>query len=223
MNFELKYVNHKACIIACKRWHYSKSIPAGKKVSFGLFENDIFKGVIIYSMGANRYIANAFELKRFEVCELTRIALDNHQTTVSKIISISMKLLKNLCPELKIIVSYADENQNHFGGVYKASNFLYIGKFANERGILINGKLTHRRSINAKYGSSSIEFLKSNVDKNAKVVKGLYKHKYIYCLNEQLKRIWVKQSLKYPCVASISSDVSGVQLEEGGAVPTATL
>ena len=57
-------------------------------------------------------------------------------------------------PGIRLIVSYADLNQGHEGKIYQASNWLFVGKTGYEAGIMLNGKLTHRRTINSKYGTS---------------------------------------------------------------------
>jgi hypothetical protein len=55
-----------------------------------------------------------------------------------------------------IALSYADLNRGHEGKIYKrATGYLY-GMTGYESGITLNGKLTHRRTINSKYGTSDI-------------------------------------------------------------------
>jgi hypothetical protein len=51
---------------------------------------------------------------------------------------------------IRLIMSYPDMNQGHVGKIYQASNWLYVGQTGHEAGIMLNGKLTHRRTINSK-------------------------------------------------------------------------
>jgi len=188
MNLRIDYCDNKAALFACQRWHYSKTLPtAGGNIKYGVWENNIFVGAVIYSRGANKHINSPYKLKKNEVCELVRVALSNqHKSPTSKIVSITLKMLKKDFPNLKIIVSYADENQGHKGTIYKAMNWVYEGEFANEQGISINGKLIHRRTINSKYGTSSIEKLKSMLNTDMiKVINGLPKHKFHYVLRSK--------------------------------------
>ncbi|MGV2431812.1 UNVERIFIED_CONTAM: protein Mom, partial [Pseudomonas aeruginosa] len=69
-----------------------------------------------------------YGLTQIQGCELTRIALKNHKTPVSKILSIAIKFLKKQNPKLKLIVSFADPEQGHHGGVYQATNWIYSGQ-----------------------------------------------------------------------------------------------
>jgi hypothetical protein len=41
--------------------------------------------------------------------------------------------------------------------MYQVSNWIFVGMAGHEAGIMLNGKLTHRRIINSKYGTSDQE------------------------------------------------------------------
>jgi hypothetical protein len=192
---KLDWANHKATAFACEYWHYSKSTPAGKLVKIGVWEDGMFKGVVIFSRGANKSIGRPYKLSQAQVCELTRIAMTTHKTPVTKIVSIAIKMLKKYCPELKLIVSYADVDQGHTGKIYKAGNWLYEGlKNENTMGAFIfKGKKMHPKTIHSMYGTGSqrIAFLQKiypNVSKF--ITKG--KHKYLYVLDEGIRESIMK-------------------------------
>ena len=66
----------------------------------------------------------AGEKNKHLVIELNRLVLKNNKKNeASRLIGASFKLL----PKPKIIVSYADTQQNHLGVVYQATNFLFTG------------------------------------------------------------------------------------------------
>lgn len=192
------FCSFQAAKYACLNWHYSKSVPAGKIVKIGVWENKEYIGCVLFSRGANRKIGMPYQLDQTQICELTRIALNQHKTPVTKILSKAIKLLKKNSPKLKLIVSYADTNQKHLGIIYQASNWIYTGKTAHEAGVILNGKKTHRRSINSKYGTSDIQYLKKHIDPNVKIIKGEGKHKYLYPLNKMLRKKLMKLHKPYP-------------------------
>lgn len=198
VKLHLDWCSHKAAKYAVEHWHYSKSLPGADSIKIGIWENELFIGCLMFSRGANNHIHKPYSLKDTEVCELTRVALNKHKTTVTKIIAIGLKMLKRRSPKLLLCVSYADANQGHLGKIYQAGNWVYEGEFAAEMGIILNGKLTHRRSINSKYNTSSIQWLKDNVDPKAKVIKGLAKHKYLYPLDKSIKNQIEKLRKPYP-------------------------
>ena len=190
VNLKLDWANHKATVFACKNWHYSKSVPAGKLVKIGVWENGSFRGVVLFSRGANKSIGSPYKLNQSQVCELTRIALNSHKTPVTKIVSIALKMLKKFCPELKLVVSYADVDQGHEGKIYKAGNWIYEGLFnAGTMGAFIfKGKKTHPKTIHSMYGTGSqrIEFLKK-IDPNVSVFITKGKHKFLMVLDEGIR------------------------------------
>jgi len=80
----------------------------------------------------------------------------------------------------------ADPNFGHSGIIYKASNFLYLGREqgGGSRDIFIDGVKIHSRSAFAKYGASGLSGLKKILpDSNIEVKNKERKHVYIYNLN----------------------------------------
>jgi len=185
------WATHQATVLACTRYHYSKSVPAGKLVKIGVWEDNVFKGVVIFSYGANNNIGKPYGLVQQEVCELTRIALKNHDAPVSKIVSIALRFLKKYCPGVRLVVSYADKDQGHSGGVYKAGNWVYEGLFneGTKCAYIIFNKRVHPKTVHSRYGkgSQNLRWLQANVDPNAKEIKTLGKHKYLMPLDENVK------------------------------------
>ncbi len=194
----IAFCSYKAAEYAVKNWHYSKSMPAGRLVRFGVWENKIYKGCVLLGLGACQNSHKPYNLKKKEVCELVRIALKNHINPVTRILAICLKLFKKHCPGIKLIISFADENQGHLGKIYQASNWYYIGKSTKERGIKIKGRLIHRRTIGKRYNTSNIEWLKANIDKKTEIVKGKPKHKYVYPLDSSIIKICRKLKKENP-------------------------
>jgi hypothetical protein len=173
---KLDWSTHKAAKYACENWHYSRCLPSGKTVKIGVWEDEKFIGVVVYALGANPEIARMYG----KTCELARVALNKHKTEVTRIISISIKLLIKLCPNLNAIISYADQDR-HKGTIYKAGNWKYEMTLVREW-ISINGNVLHPRSIYDKYGTSSLKWIKENIDKKAHKVETKGKKRYVYYL-----------------------------------------
>lgn len=222
MKLKVDYCTYKAAKYAVLNWHYSHSIPAGKMVRVGVWEDDKYVGCVLFSRGANKHIGRPYGLTQYECCELTRVALSKHKTPVTKIIKIAIILLKKVAPDVKMIVSYADANQGHKGGIYQAGNWYYQGEFASEIGVKLNGKVTHRRSINSKYGTSDLKWLREHIDKNAEVLDGLSKFKYLMPLTPEMKLLCEKIKKPYPCAVSLTKTAS-FQEADGGVNPTTAL
>ena len=197
---KISIASPKAIRYACLNFHYAKSIPTSK-YSFNIFnKKNEWCGVIMYSSGANNSIGSPFGLYQGEVLELVRVALNGKQETTSQALALTLRELNKIAPHIKIIVSYADLDQEHTGIIYQATNWIYLGKY-NEGTVgatIIHGKKIHNRSVNNRYGTSSFEYIKKYVDKNAKLYITKGKHKYIYVYDKKLRKKWLKQSKPYP-------------------------
>src|SRR6266542_2365426 len=221
----IHWCSYEAAKYAVQYWHYSRSLPCSKTARLGVWENDKFIGVVVFAWGANRHLAGEYKLKMTECAELCRIALTDHNTPVSKILSIAVKLLKREMPGIRLLVSYADLNHGHQGKIYQASNWLFVGETGHEAGIMLNGKLTHRRTINSKYGTSTIEWLQQHVDPRATRYEGKPKYKYLLPLDDEMAGTIKTLAKSYPgkCATSETSDTPGVRPGEGRAARTVAL
>jgi hypothetical protein len=226
-SLRLDWCSHTAAKYAVKHWHYSHSMPAAKTVKIGVWENERFTGTIVFSLGANQYIGRPFGLGPFECCELTRVALDRHQTPVSRILSIALKMLSKQSPGLKAVVSYADVDHDHHGGIYAAAGWIYVGMVQLDGGTpkwLIHGKVIHGRTVGSRWGKGTqqLDWLRTHVDPNAQKVFTKGKHKYIWPFDPEVKSRVLTLALPYPKRVR-SSEAAGDHPADGGAAPTRTL
>jgi hypothetical protein len=222
---KLDWCSYDAAKYAVRHWHYSRSLPLSKTARLGVWEDDKFIGVVVFAWGANRHLAGEYKLKMTECAELCRVALDDHATPVSWILSIAVKMLKRAMPGIRLIVSYTDLNHGHFGKIYQASNWVFVGETGNEAGIVLNGKLTHRRTINSKYGTSDIDWLRKRVDPCAHRYEGKPKFKYLLPLDDEIAERVRMLAKAYPqmCATGETKDTPGVHPGEGRAARTVAL
>ena len=202
---KLDWATYESAKYACEHWHYSKCIPKSKIVRIGVWEDNEFKGVVIFGVGANHNLVKQYGLRQEQGCELVRIALKNHDHFVSQIISKSIKMLKETNPKLELIVSYADMDQNHEGKIYQATNWIYTGISGKNSKIhyLINGQKMHSKSVGtrvrAKHGICNIENIKKEYE--TEYVERLSqkgKHKYLMPLNKKIRKKINKLRVEYP-------------------------
>ena len=113
------------CKNLCKDYHYSKTCPPSQ-FYFIVYEDNELVGCITYGQGANRNGAKQFNLTSKECLELTRCCFIKHKNYLSVYISKAHKLLKKL--GYKLIYSYSDIRQQHYGTLYKANSFVLYGE-----------------------------------------------------------------------------------------------
>lgn len=212
MSLLLKFVQAKAARFACEHWHYSGCLPSGKLVNIGVWEHGKFIGVVIFSRGASPFLFQKYNFSQTDGCELTRVALTSHQTNVSRILSIALRMLKKSSPGLRLVVSFADPEEGHAGGIYKAGNWIYTGTSSATVEYFVGGKWRHVRSAHHRKTAAS----------PVRTRQG--KHRYLMPLDEETRNLILPLAKPYPERArSTDSGATGVQPGGGGASPTRAL
>lgn len=195
VDLKLDWCSHEAAKYAVEKWHYSGTMPAGKTVKIGVWENERFIGAVIFSRGANNHIGSPYGLSQTEACELTRVALTRHEAPVSRVVSIAMKMLRKSSRGIRMIISYADPEYNHVGGIYQALGWVYEGVNEGSHVEILcpDGVWRHMRSASSKY--TSIDgFASRHVAR---------KHKYLYPLDDAMRAQIAPLAKPYPKRASV--------------------
>ena len=199
MSLRLGFCSREAATFAVKAWHYSHSMPSGRLVCIGAWEFERYIGCLIFGRGASSEIGSPFSLGQEQICELCRIALSDHQTPVSRILAIAIRLLRKQSPKLKAIISYSDPEHGHDGrGVYAAAGWTFIGCTNRESLIRLNGRLQHPRTVASRYRTRSISWLRQNVDGDAAHVRTAPKYRYCLALDDAVRQLLVTRILPYP-------------------------
>ena len=183
-----------AARFAVENWHYSKTMPTAKTVRCGVWWGDEFRGAVVFGM-ACRNGHKMFRLKDTEVCELARVALDQHpEFTVTAVMSRALKLLRQQCPGIRIIVSFADPAEGHIGRIYQASNWIYCGRSAPARALMLNGQKLHRRAYTGvNHGRARMP-----IPPGAVWVATPPKFRYVMPLDRRARRLVERMRKPYP-------------------------
>lgn len=218
----IDWATHEAAKFACVNWHYSKSVPVPPLVKVGVWENATFIGVVIFSRGASSNLLKPYGLLQTEGCELTRVALTKHSSSVSKILSLAMKFIKNKDKGLRLIVSFADPTYGHHGGIYQAGNWIYAGDTAQGKEFYYNGKRLHSRQVSEKgYNIQQGAIRKTVKPSQCSVVKTQGKHRYLMPLDAEMRKQIEPLAKPYPKRTKKQDVESHSTL--GGAIPTRAL
>jgi hypothetical protein len=217
---KIDWCSHAAAKYAVEHWHYSKAMPVGKSVKIGAWENSKYIGAVVFGMGANPAMASTVGLTMFQCAELVRVALTDHETPVTRIVAIAIRVLSRANPGLRCLVSYADPHHGHHGGIYQGGGWMYVGKTKPETRYMHCGRMLMRRAYSGKgFGNPPMK-LPANAEKIT--VPG--KHKYLMPLDDEMRRQIEPLRKPYPKrVRSVDSDTPASQPESGGATPTRTL
>lgn len=167
-------------------YHYAHRMPS-VSYAFGLYENNELAGVVTFGQPASRSLQTGMFGIEYasRVIELNRLYIKDevsqtHKNITSEFVAWALKQLKkfNLA-----VVSFADSGMNHIGGIYQATNFLYLGKTLG-RTDRFSGFNKHSR----------------HYDKDAKEVIRVYrtqKYKYLYLAMDKRNKKKFMKLLKY--------------------------
>lgn len=214
MNLHLDWVGIDAAKYACEHWHYSKCVPAGKMNVLGVWEDEKYIGCVIFSYGSNPNLCKQYGLIQQKCVELTRVALCNHKNPVTKIVSIAIKMLRKKNPDLQLIVSYADPEQDHVGIIYQGGNWVFVGVSVKATKYIINGKVTHNKTVSdAGMDTSKLKRHTSPP-----------KYKYLYPLSDDMKRQIDILRKPYPkkSVDGVMVNTTSYHEEKEGSKPIST-
>lgn len=218
---KIDWASHEAAKFACVNWHYSKCLPIGKLVKVGAWEDDKYIGCIIYSRGTAKDLGTKYGLTQAECVELTRVALTAHNAPVSKMLALSLKFLKRSNPKIKLVVSFAARSENHHGGIYQATNWIYTGESAANSDAIYQGRRVPNRVIGLikkRYGMTEKELIDKGILSD---IRRLSKHRYLMPLDDKIKQRVAKLAQPYP--KRTKGQALDDQSSLGGSTPTCAL
>ena len=180
MKYEVKKINYNDTKHFILNIHYAKRMPC-ISFAYGLFLSNELVGIVSYGSPASPSLCKGIagiNNKSF-VIELNRLVLKyNLKNEASMLVGKSLKLL----PKPKIIVSYADTNQDHVGFIYQATNFYFTGT------------TKPRTDMAGKNGKHSRHHLG---DKTKRIFRSA-KHRYVYVIGNKKDKKKLFKELKYP-------------------------
>lgn len=225
VDLKLDWCSYKAAKYAVEHWHYSRRMPDPKSVKVGVWENDEFIGVVMFSRGvSSTNLSKTLNVTSTEIAELSRVALTEHATPVSRIIAIALSMLRRFCPGLRVIVSYADENQGHLGTIYQAGNWAYTGQSAavplyrSPDGKYIHDRACSQSGYKRQFGRTVRVLKRSDLERIAQQPKW----RYMYPLDAAMRASLAQYTQPYPKRGDASGAMS-LPGSLGGSTPTSPL
>jgi len=160
-------------------------------------------GCLIYGFPVGSRAATSIcdGLTKDNALELTRLYIDDGygSNIESYAMGQSFKWLKEHDKNIKLLLSYADTEQNHLGSIYQATNWVYQGTndmiaLMPTYGISLSNdpyNWIHSRTVYSLWGSSNVEHLKKEIGKQGHTVfwrkMESPKHRYIQLISQNKK------------------------------------
>lgn len=201
----LTRANNNAVRYACMHFHYAKAVPVNT-IGYNVYNDaNEWCGVVLFGTGACNHIGVPYNLPQGGVLELVRVALNGKQEHTSQAVALALKELKKDCPLCRLVVSYADCDQDHLGTIYQATNWIYAGHIENKNNLcyMIKGKKMHKKTVGDytrnRYGFLSMENVKRayNTEDVVRIdTKG--KRKYLMPMDKQMRKQILPLAQPYP-------------------------
>lgn len=173
--------------------HYTRCVPSGKSHWFR-FES----ALVVFSIPANCHSSRAVLGREGAVWELTRLwAPDGHRRNLlTAAIAAAVRAFVTVEPACEALVSYADPNAEHHGGIYQAASWTYQGQCEEGRSYRdADGHLHARR----KFHSGSRSMNKAEIEAQGyEEVKLPGKHRYAKGLTRRARREVASRSVPTP-------------------------
>jgi hypothetical protein len=196
----VKAIERHDCADFILNIHYARRWPS-ISYAFGLFDNlGSLCGVVTYGTPASSTLRKGIAGEEFaySILELNRLCLKvNIKNYASELVGKSLRLL----PSRKIIISFADISQGHFGYVYQATNFIYCGLSAKRTDWKVKG-LEHLHGITIadqfRGVKNRAEAMRDKYGSDFYLAPRPQKHRYIYLTGDKYFRKQILGVLRYP-------------------------
>ena len=116
--------------------HYLKKWPQNIKIIYGVYHKGQLIGTAIYGYPmktATKVLEPEVDFK--EILELKRLFIEDIPDLPhieSFVIAKTLRMIKQSLPEIKVVVTFADNREGHLGVIYQATNAIYLGKTSGQ-------------------------------------------------------------------------------------------
>lgn len=178
----------------CRRYHYTGT-GGNMMWRYGLWEGPTLLGVVSYNLPTRETCESVFGPEHFDkVWHMGRLAMadDAPRNSESRLIGLSMRMIRVQYPEVWGILTFAAASVGHIGYVYQATNALYTGT-GGDASYLLDGDGRRRGT---KQGTRLT--IAQVVERGWQQIKEPPKHRYLYILGSKTQRKQRRKMLKLP-------------------------
>ncbi len=152
-------INLLECERLVKEHHYSHRLPSAVKLCYGDVETGpprVLHACCLMSIATGRWEEPLWELTRL-------VRLPAYSSPLTKLVSKALGYIRQHSL-VDLIVSFADAEEDHHGGIYQSCSWVYDGIRSDRLdGFNIEGEFVPARTCNATYGTSSVTGLKAKL------------------------------------------------------------
>jgi len=167
---DIRLVDINTAKYLVENFHYSKNLPSNVTINYGLFIDDECVAAACYGPCVSRHVPKDWvELRRL-------VKSENSNFILSQFLAKTLKIMRKNVPA---ILSWADPNQAHHGGIYQATNWIFTEQKSGCNRTFIDelGNHIHPRTVYARYGTQSVPIILGKFPKwSAYIPKTKYRY-----------------------------------------------
>ena len=191
------WCSYEAAKYAMAHWYHYPDMPRGRLVKCGVWEDDAFVGAILFGDGVSKDAFKQYGLTPNEGAELVRVAMRTHACPVTQALAVAIRMLHKANPGLRMLISFANPEAGHKGGIYQAGNWIFAGLTSTSEEYVVNGVQVHGRGMRMtrekhRLGGlktkNTLEWVQRAIDPNAFAVKGAAKLRYLFPLDRAMRK-----------------------------------
>ena len=169
--------------VIIKKYHYSKKAIKNSCLSLLVVYHDKISGALQLGYGIRPKKKGKFSPD--EILEFDRMWLSDEMPKFSETITLSLlhHFLRECYPNINYLISYADTSVGNTGTIYKAANYVQIGKIKADFYILSNGERVHPVSMWHRHKTRVWSFLQKEYPE-IKKANG-YQLKFLFTLKNK--------------------------------------
>lgn len=197
-NYIVKLISRDSCKHFILDIHYAGRFPS-ISYAYGLFKDENLVGIVTYGTPSSSTLRRGIAGDNYihDILELNRLCLlHNIKNEASILVSKSLKLL----PKNKIVISFADTDQNHVGYVYQACNFTYHGLSAKRTDWALHSRPElHGQTIGDEFRGkpNRAKLMREKYGEDFYLKPRSRKHRYIYLIGSSTWKKKVTKEIKY--------------------------
>lgn len=179
LQYRIERMPHAEAKNFVETWHYSRRMPTGKNICWGVWHGDYCYAMIVYGIGVNPYQAKFLGVD--SVIEIKRMCRrePSENFPLSRLIGLTIRWTRKEIT-FDAVVAFADPEQGHEGTVYKASGFKHEG-MTNAEWHLVdeNGNKRHRRFAFRMARRNGISVEEARRQLNVERIRTEPKHRWV--------------------------------------------
>lgn len=183
-------INYETATNMVKEYHYAHRVPH-VVISIGMYVDDVLAGCATCGVPPNNQAISSICGNGYMGLEFNRLFVHDWvgRNAESWFVGQLFGWIRRDWKQYEILVSYSDPNVGHHGGIYQATNWLYLGQGCPESGspdsdMILNGKVASRKNVYNRYGTTSIPKLQQ-MGLDAETIRTIPKHRYVHFIGSR--------------------------------------